>query len=104
MENFKEVLDNQLAQSKIELKKLITADMEKQFECVWKDALIRRARLGFSTSEYLKYPQKDCGFSDNEWRLLVNEFWKSKGFNKIYISYNTSNSIIEMCIHWGEGN
>ena len=103
MENFKEVLDNQLAQSKIELKKQIMEDMEKQFEEVWRGELIKRAKLGFSTSNYLKYPLKDCGFSDNEWRLLVSDFWNSKGFNKIYISYNASNRIIEMRIHWGEG-
>lgn len=103
MENFKEILDNQVTQSKIELKKQITEDMEKHFEKVWKDELIRRAKLGFSTSNYLKYPQKDCGLSDNEWHLLVRAFWGSKGFNKVYICHNTSNRIIEMCIHWGEG-
>ena len=104
MENFKEVLDNQLAQSKIELKKQITEDMEKQFEGLWKNELIKRAKLGFSTSRYLHYPQKDCGLSEHEWQLLVEDFWKSKGFNKIYLCYNNSNRIIEMRIHWGEGN
>lgn len=102
MENFKEVLDNQLAQSKIELKKQITEDMEKQFEKVWKHELIERAKLGFSTSKYFKYPQKDCGLSNHEWQLLVEDFWRNKGFNRVSIIYNDSNRIIEMRIFWGE--